>query len=101
MIGKRRVLIATIGSLGDLHPRTALALGLRQRGHQVTIAYSEPNTKSFHLGAVEGGRLFRKLLLPELRGTYEDLLAAAVDADLLVAGELVFAAPLCRGPRQA
>ncbi len=38
--------------------------------------------------------LYRELLLPELRGAYADLLAAAREADLLIAGELVLAAPL-------
>jgi UDP:flavonoid glycosyltransferase YjiC (YdhE family) len=32
--------------------------------------------------------------LPHLRTTYDDLLAAAVGADLMIAGELVYAAPL-------
>ena len=34
----RRVLIATFGSLGDLHPYLALALALRDRGHLPAIA---------------------------------------------------------------
>src|SRR5271154_4245808 len=34
----KRIVIATIGSLGDLHPCLALGLELSQRGHQVTIA---------------------------------------------------------------
>lgn len=34
------------------------------------------------------------MLLPELRGTYQDLLGVAKDSDLLIAGELVYAAPL-------
>jgi UDP:flavonoid glycosyltransferase YjiC (YdhE family) len=38
--------------------------------------------------------LFRKLVLPHLRGTYDDLRFAAGAADLMIAGELVFAAPL-------
>ena len=38
--------------------------------------------------------LYRKLLFPELRNSYEDLLAAAGQVDLMVAGELVYAAPL-------
>jgi UDP:flavonoid glycosyltransferase YjiC (YdhE family) len=33
-----RIVISTVGSLGDLHPFIALALGLRERGHQVTFA---------------------------------------------------------------
>jgi UDP:flavonoid glycosyltransferase YjiC (YdhE family) len=38
--------------------------------------------------------LYRRLLLPDLRGTYDDLLSAAIGADLMLAGELVYAAPL-------
>ena len=34
----KRIVIATIGSLGDLHPCIALALALRERGHFVAIA---------------------------------------------------------------
>jgi rhamnosyltransferase subunit B len=36
-----RILIATIGSLGDLHPALALALELRRRGHRAELATSE------------------------------------------------------------
>ncbi len=38
--------------------------------------------------------LFRKLVLPHLRDTYDDLLSAAAGADLMIVGELVYAAPL-------
>jgi len=38
--------------------------------------------------------LYRQMLLPELEHTYHDLISAAEDADLLIAGELVYAAPL-------
>jgi UDP:flavonoid glycosyltransferase YjiC (YdhE family) len=38
--------------------------------------------------------LFRKIILPHLRETYEDLLEAAAAADLMIAGELNYAAPL-------
>jgi hypothetical protein len=34
----RRVVVTTFGSLGDLHPYLALALGLRARGHDVVVA---------------------------------------------------------------
>src|SRR5579864_3724840 len=37
----KRIVIATIGSLGDLHPCLALALELGRRGHRVTIASTE------------------------------------------------------------
>ncbi len=115
----RRILFATIGSLGDLHPCIALGLELRERGHQVSIAAVEyyrakiqqlgftfhsirpdwqPNDYEL-IRQCEDLRtgpevLFRKLVLPHLRGTYEDLLPAAAASDLMIAGELVFAAPL-------
>ena len=118
-VGSKRILMATIGSLGDLHPCLALALELKRRSHRVTIASTE-----FYRAKVEGlglafrplrpdwdptdGEmirrcedlkrglevLFRELILPELRGTYEDLFAACAEADVLIAGETVFAAPL-------
>ena len=36
--GSKRILIATVGSLGDLYPCLALAGELKNRGHRVTIA---------------------------------------------------------------
>jgi UDP:flavonoid glycosyltransferase YjiC (YdhE family) len=41
-MASRSIVIATIGSLGDLHPCLALALELR-RGHQLTIASNHFN----------------------------------------------------------
>jgi UDP:flavonoid glycosyltransferase YjiC (YdhE family) len=115
----RRILFAAIGSLGDLHPCIALGLELRRRGHQVTVASTEayrrkveahklsfrslrPNwdpTDQDLIRQCEDLRsgpevLYRKLILPHLRDTYEDLLPACREADLMIAGELVYAAPL-------
>ncbi len=111
--------MATIGSLGDLHPTLALALELKRRGHRVTIASTghyrdkvealdlafrslRPNwdpTDQELIAQCEDLKtgpevLFRRLILPHLRDTYDDLLAAATEADLMIAGELVYAAPL-------
>ena len=115
----KRIVIATIGSLGDLHPCLTLSLELTRRGHHVTIA-TTPHYRS-KVGALgisfqpmrpdwdptdphlirqcddlkKGPEmLYRKMLLPELRGTYTDLLSVSLHADLLIAGELVYAAPL-------
>ena len=33
-----RIVVTTIGSLGDLHPKIAIAIELRQRGHNVVFA---------------------------------------------------------------
>jgi len=115
----KRIVIATIGSLGDLHPCIALALELGRRGHRVTIATTE-----FYRAKIEGlgiefhavrpkwdptdpelirqcedlkrglEVLYREMLLPGLRETYDDLLEVAASADLMIAGELIYAAPL-------
>jgi UDP:flavonoid glycosyltransferase YjiC (YdhE family) len=115
----KRVLFATIGSLGDLHPCLALALELERRGHRVTVASTpfyrekveglgigflplrpdwDPAARELIAQCADLKRgpevLFRKLVLPHLRGTYDDLLSAAAAADLMIAGELVYAAPL-------
>jgi hypothetical protein len=41
MRGQRRIVLSTLGSLGDLHPVMGLALGLQARGHDVVLATSE------------------------------------------------------------
>jgi len=114
-----RIVFATFGSLGDLHPVLALAHELRQRGHTVAVATSELyRTKITTLGfdfaalrpAIEvadeamvrrimdgaGGPeyLLRGLLLPAVRDMHADLARATAGADVLVANELVYAAPL-------
>lgn len=115
----RSFLFAAIGSLGDLHPCIALGLELKRRGHQVTIASTEayrrkvealelafralrPNWDPTDQELIRKCEdlttgpevLYRKLILPHLRDTYEDLLLACREADLMIAGELVYAAPL-------
>ena len=37
---RRRIVLTTFGSLGDLHPYIAVALGLQARGHEAVIATS-------------------------------------------------------------
>lgn len=114
-----KILLATIGSLGDLHPCLALGLELERRGHTVTIAatpYYRDKVESCGIAFrplrpdwdptngdliaqcanVRRGPevLLRRMILPHLRDTYSDLVAAARDIDLMIAGELVYAAPL-------
>jgi hypothetical protein len=38
---RRRIVLTTFGSLGDLHPYIAVALGLKARGHEAVIATSD------------------------------------------------------------
>jgi len=111
-------LLTTLGSLGDLHPYIAVGIGLRDRGHTVTIATSE-----VYRAKVEGEGLrfaplrpdmsklldnpdvmrqlmhprrgtefvIRRLFLPAIEHTFEDTLAAAHDADLLVGHAIAIA----------
>lgn len=115
----KRILLATIGSLGDLHPCLALAIALRDRGHRPYIASTEiyrPKVEAlgfeFHslrpdFSTVDPALLRKvvdllrgpeflicQLILPALQDTYADLAAAANGADLFLTGEIVFAAPL-------
>jgi UDP:flavonoid glycosyltransferase YjiC (YdhE family) len=116
----RRIVLATIGSLGDLHPYIALALGLKARGHEAIIATSacyQKKIESLGLGfrAVRPDsdfvtdpavmprymnlrwgsfRILRELILPVLRDSYRDTLAAAEGADVLVSHMLAYATRL-------
>lgn len=115
----RHVLLATIGSLGDLHPMLVLARELMRRGHRSTIATTaayrsrvEAHGIGFHALRPEGspddeaimGRVMdpkngprfviRDLLMPHLEDTYRDLYQVARGADFMLAGEIVFAAPV-------
>ena len=114
-----RIVLATFGSLGDLHPVLALAHELRRRGHAATIATSELyrekiSALGFGFAALrpeisvmdealvrrimDGSRgaevLLGELIIPAVRAMHADLARAAAGADLLVTSELVYAAPL-------
>ncbi|VEP18523.1 Glycosyl transferase family 28 [Hyella patelloides LEGE 07179] len=113
-----RIVVTTIGSLGDLHPKIALALELRKRGHIVIFAThkgyqakiealgfefhemrpdgtDDPSEIARMTDSKTGSEyVVRNWLLPNLRETYTDLLNTARDADFIVAGEIVYAARL-------
>src|SRR5882757_9326495 len=111
------IVIATLGSGGDLHPYLGLAVELKRRGYNVTIASSSCRRETVELVGVtfrpirpvwddvevirrcqsmrKGPEIvLREFLLPELRGTYLDLMEVASKADLMISHETVFAAPL-------
>ena len=120
-----RIVIATFGSLGDLHPALALAHGLRRRGHTAVLATSEPyRAKVVAQGlpfapvrpdlsldnpdlvrrVMDGQRgseyLLRELVYPNVRAMHADLLAASAGADLLLGSELACAVPLVAEQRR-
>ncbi len=119
-MASRRVVITTFGSLGDLHPYLAVGQALQRRGYDVRIgtvdifreriedaglgfapvraaAYQEPTPALVRrvLQSRTGMRyLVRDMMMPSLRLAYEDTLAAAADADLLISHPLTFATSL-------
>jgi len=115
----KRIVLATIGSLGDLHPMIALAIELQRRGHKTTIATIEAYRQKiesigigFHAIRPSGSPddpelvrqvmdlkkgpefLIRQVLMPHLRDMYDDLMGIAPENDFMVSGEIVFAAPI-------
>jgi rhamnosyltransferase subunit B len=123
--GRRRIVLSTLGSLGDLHPLMGLALGLKARGHDVVLATSEfyrarietaglefrplrplaepddPQMLQRVLDLRNGPEyLIRTLLLPHLADMYDDMLRATESADFLISGEVVIAAPLVAEKRR-
>ncbi|PSF33339.1 glycosyl transferase [Aphanothece hegewaldii CCALA 016] len=115
-----RIVLTTIGSFGDLHPKIALALELRYRGHEVVLAtHQEYQNKIEALGlnfhhirpdntALNDPQEMAKMMDlktgteyviknwigANLRETYTDLMDIAKDADFIVAGEGVVAGRL-------
>lgn len=117
----RRIVLTTIGSLGDLHPYVALARGLKARGHEPILATSgihrarierqglayfpvRPHLHEFeqdydafrrYMDRKSGTQaIFRELFLPSLRSSFDDLIQAVDGADLLISHTVAFAAPL-------
>ncbi len=113
----RRIVLTTLGSLGDVSPYLAIACGLQARGHEVIVATGEyyrskveamglefrplrPDSSFVSDPRVMGRimdhrwgtiRALREVVLPAIRQTYEDTMAAADGADLLVGHTMSFA----------
>jgi rhamnosyltransferase subunit B len=116
-----RIVLATLGSLGDLHPYLAIARELTARGHTAIVATSamyrervqaegvafhsvrpdlgpvlaKPGALARYMDAARGPeRVTRELIVPFLAETYEDTLAAATGADLLIGHPLTLTVPM-------
>ena len=117
-----RIVLSSFGTLGDIHPLIALSLELQRRGHVPVLAVPElfrPKIVSLGLEFAPVGpildpednrlvamlmdirkgteRTLREILFPAIRQSYSELLAAVEasgGADLMLAGELVYQAPL-------
>lgn len=111
-----KIVLATFGSLGDLHPKIALGIELERRGHDVSIAAMEfyrekigqiglgfhpmaphldPNDDSLAKDLMDNDTgsetILREIILPSLPAMYDDLVAATAGADLVVSGEITYA----------
>ncbi len=112
----RRIVLTAVGSLGDLHPYLAVAQELGRRGHRPVVATVPGLRERVEAAGVafaplramaagspdaalvrrvfDGSRgvefIVRELVLPALRTAYEDTMAAAEGADLLVAHPLTW-----------
>jgi rhamnosyltransferase subunit B len=114
------IVLTTLGSLGDLHPKIAIAFELQKRGHHVVFAtHKEYQSKIEALGfefhrmrpdntALEDPEemarmmdlktgseyIIRNWVCASLREMYGDLMDCAKNADFIFAGEGVVAARL-------
>lgn len=116
------VVVATYGTLGDVYPYLQLAVTLQARGHRVTLVSSafyqslveeagltfrpiRPDLTSTGLSLEAFGQrlmdprygaryMYREVLMPSLRDSYDDLMAATHDAELLLTHPLLLAGPL-------
>ncbi len=116
-----RIILNTFGSFGDLHPYLAVAIGLRERGHDAVVATSEVYRAKVEAEGVgflavrpDVGQLLdqqkfveklwhprlgteyliREYLIPALEGSYEDLLDGCRGADLILTHLAAFAGPI-------
>lgn len=115
-----RIVVTTIGSFGDLHPKIALALELRKRGHEIIFAthkeyrdkiealgfdfrrlrpdntaMDDPEEMARMMDLTNGTEyVIKHWVGASLRDTYTDLRDSARDADLIIAGEGVMPARL-------
>jgi rhamnosyltransferase subunit B len=109
-----KIVLSTFGSLGDIHPKIALGLELRERGHEVKFNVMEAFREKFDALGFEISPLrpnvdpedrdlvrrlmdiktgpelmFKEILLPNLYPMYEDVLTAVEGADIVITGEVV------------
>lgn len=116
-----RILLVTVGSSGDVHPFIALGLALRGRGHEVVLAtnpYFRESVESAGLSFAPVGErlvpqelaaempgafarysgawtLMRKVFVPQLARTYEDMrdVAREFGADVILGHQIAFGVP--------
>ncbi len=119
MATPKRIMLATFGSWGDLFPAMALAAELRCRGHDAVLCTSESHRQKVEAAGLpfqvirpdaapstaadmaktmhprHGPRVvFKEILFPAVRDSYDDLLPLVKNADMLISSEVCYASPL-------
>ena len=116
-----RVVLNTFGSFGDIHPYLAVAIELNRRGHDAVLATAEVYRRKIEaegiafapvrpdLGDKFGDTKFierlwhprrgteyliREYIMPSIEQSYDDLLPACANADLLLTHGAAYAGPL-------
>jgi UDP:flavonoid glycosyltransferase YjiC (YdhE family) len=115
----RTLVLATTGSLGDLHPYLAIGLGLKSRGHRVALATckfyrdrveslglefrplaphlspEDPRVLSLVTDERKGSEnIFRELLMPGLKESFEDTRRAIEGADFVLSHPITLSVPI-------
>ncbi len=121
MSNRRRIVLTTFGSFGDIHPFMAIAIELQARGHIAVIATSSLYQEKIENAGLNftavapnlpppreqdqtlmdrimepksGPKFLLELLLPSLRESYQDLISATAGAHLLINHPIMLAAQL-------
>jgi UDP:flavonoid glycosyltransferase YjiC (YdhE family) len=112
-----KIVIATFGSLGDIHPKIALGLELRERGHDVVFSVMEfyrekvallgfdfsplrpnvdPDDRQLAVEMMDAAKgtekIITELIVPNLDAMFGDLMTAVEGAGALITGEIIYPA---------
>ena len=119
------IVLATAGSLGDLHPYLAVGRTLKARGHRVAVATvpayrarveaaglemrgvgpdidpEDPEVARHAIDVEKGSEyIFRELLMPHVRRMLEDTRAALADAKLVLGHPIALTVPIAAEERR-
>ncbi|MEO9130790.1 MAG: nucleotide disphospho-sugar-binding domain-containing protein [Sphingomonas sp.] len=125
----RKIVLTTVGTLGDLHPFIAIGLALKRRGHQPVLAVAEDHVAKCRAAGLDAVAvlpsfeviwqrmglneddavkrvmadqtyLLEQVLLPWLASSTEALDEVVADSSALVASLFVFGAPIIAEKRK-
>lgn len=125
----RKIVLTTVGTLGDLHPFIAIAIALKERGHRPVLAIAEDHVAKVRAAGLEAVSvlpsfdliwermglseddavkrvmadqiyLLEQVVLPWLASSTTALDEVVADADALVGSLFVFGAPIVAEKRK-